>query len=91
MLLDMKLPEKIFTALVLPVLLTSCGTYASGKAVYNTADCDYLEWHGGAAPSLIMRGVRSGAATRAAGSLIGTATAGAGGILAARVTGGLVR
>ncbi len=86
----------LLAALLLPVLLptcalTGCGTYASGKAVYNTADCDYLEWHGGAAPSLVMRGVRAGDATRSAGSFVGTATAGAAGIMTARMTAGLVR
>lgn len=69
--------------LLLPLLLSACGTVATSKTCWTTSDCDYLEWHGGASPSLVMRGVRNGDATRSAGSLVGTALSGAAGLMAA--------
>ncbi len=67
------------------------GTYASSKCVYTQADCEYLEWHGGPRPSLMMRGVNHSTPTRAGGSVLGTVAMGAASIITAKMGMGVIR
>lgn len=72
--------------------LTGCArTSATAERFHTQANVDYVEWHGGKNPRLIMRGVNHSTPTRAGGSLIGTAGAAGAGVITAWLTKGLVR
>lgn len=72
-------------------LLSGCATYASKERVAVYSNADYVEWHGGENPSLVMRGVNNSTPTRAGGSVVGTAGSSLASIIMAWFTGGAVK
>lgn len=81
-----------YVFVLISLVFCSCaGTFASGERFYTQANADYVEWHGGGKPVLIMHGVNHSTPTRAGGSVMGTALGGATGFATAVMTRGLIR
>ena len=80
--------NRLLFLLALP--LGAC-TMASGERVYAQGNYEYLEWHGGSRPSLVLVKANHSTPIRAVGSVIGTAGTAATGIATAVMTRGLVR
>ena len=81
--------------LLLSLLFSGCaGTFVkeNGQVVFFTqANCTSLHFHSAAGSDLTMTGLNHAVATRAGGSVIGTAASGAAGVIAAGVTKGIIR